>query len=171
MSITAVGGAVFLAQNAQRAEEARKRRMSVRGKDELYIETDKSSEYIGNKLASHFEGWYYKDGSIWQKEPYFDIGSFGLGVILFGFILHLIWAIKTSNWFKIGYFEYIKTEFGAISLSIAIVLTILTGFFSWDSKIDYIKLGKNYVLFKIYDGRGYRNIHEDELDNMLKAIE
>lgn len=169
MNAAVIAAAVSSQRNAK---EARKRRMDQRINDELLIHTKLSKETVGKRLASVFCNWYYEDGYIWVKKAKINLWAVIYAFIGLLFAVHFLWAYLKGYWVMDTYMFFIKTDFGIISSLVIMVLSLFVGFiFGGDTFIDYIQLKENKILFLIYDDEGYRNIHEDELDDLLKVIE
>jgi len=172
MTAAAVVPIIMMNNSARIARENRERRIRNGSRnDEIYIETKKDKKEIGRKIASLYENWYYGEGSIWLEKPNFNSGAYWFSIFACMVVAHFYWLIHTGAFYDISYFENLKSMVGIASLLVSGIFSVFIGFvMGGDDVVSYIELSDKGVLLKIYDSNGYRNIHEDELNFILKAI-
>lgn len=176
-STAAMAGATVAMETAiiaEQEEEDEQRRKSHMGNDQLLIETTLSVDTVGEKVASVFKNWYYKDYNICRKRnSKFDFGMaflcLFLSMIIFATMFILLWV-----------FNIFSTDINTsifISIAVSIIIAIICGIESakTDDVVDWINIsqsknGNARILIKIYTSDGYRNINEDDLQDIKDVL-
>lgn len=178
-SNAAMVGALAAGTAAREAEEAKERRLSQIGKDQVLIQTKMSVDSVGNTIFKRWDNWCYKDGKIFEKrskESYY-VNLFVIVFALTGLVLFVFWLIVIHT---LGWLDYLPLDMVS-GLIVSAIVGLMAVLFSKpteeeiNKEIDYIRISnlknKTTVLIKVYTSDGYRNIDDDEILKISERIE
>ena len=176
--------AITMEQDRKRREQDRKRRFASIGRDQLFIKSSDPIDKIGNNISKTRENWLYKNGSIYEKKNRVFSIKYAITAIAVTTVISLFLDITWETFLNNKYPFSNPSPFH--SLEKVIEISVIAGFFigifsAGNERISYIKLTPldryvdssncgTSILIKIYDLRGYRNIDDDELDNVISNI-
>ena len=182
-TVGVVAGMVAM-QAAQEEEEAKHRRKSHMGHDQILIKSKLPVDKMGECIAGTFNNWRWEDGDIMRdprnkKSPSKLTTHFAAyAAIIYGIVIAVQNGIRYYT--STQYYNPWSLDLMPNGISI-ICLIVMLGILSWSNvtdnasrTLDYIRISKipggSKVLLKIYDDDGERNLDEDELDEIITQI-
>ncbi len=180
--IAATTAAATSAALAHERGEARNRRLSVRGVDQVLWLVKSDEDRVLETIANTFEGGYVKDGQVCIRHNSIFSGGWAVGgFILVASILFIlefvVFKAFSSTICGTSYSWGCSLPFDInIASIISVVVAIVFGFYGGrlDEEIDYINVSnignETSVLIDKYTSEGYRNIDEDALMRILVEL-
>ena len=175
----AIAGATMAATSmmiAREEEDNKKRRFrNIHGetKDQIFLKFSEPKERVLKRLNDYYGTDDENDGAlIYKNNNKFNAKAFFISfAVAFFVILGIQWIIAEASWdynTTVNFFNVIDLIGGlVVGIFFALIL-------NRDTEIDYIKVGtrkgQTTVLIKKYDSEGYRNIDEDDLDELLETL-
>jgi len=171
---TAAMAAVVASNNAREEAEAEERRNRNKGHDQIYFESDYSGDRTGREIAKVFK-WKWENNTLWKPKPRFNWSAFFISLFVMAFVLAFIGIFLEMSSDRYCYDIFCGFSHAWIMLfaiPLALFMALLLG---GDSSIDYITINeyekKTYVLIKVYDSDGYRNVDDDKIHLIRNRIE